>query len=392
MAGIYKIGTKLGYDLANGMKAGESVTATDGSVWTKGDDGTISVLHNGQTLTGQITYQPTNQEAVKTMPGSTGYESPYASQIQAEINNLNNSQWSGWDKDNDESYQAYRKEYLREADRTMQDTLGQYAQNTGGIAGSSAIAAASQAADYYKAQLADKVPELYENAYGRYLNELQQKQNAISLMMSAEDQAQSGYYQKISYALNKWAQMGYADQEVAGILGVTAGTPTSDQSYTDWSTAFQQEQFDYEKEQAAAASAAGSGSGYSGGSGGGSSSGSGSGGNTGTEQDYSGLFAAAYASGNPKSFLANNYKRFGFTSSTGLYDDYQNWMDSKLESGQQTQASGTSVEDPYPHFLNLAKNIFYNNLDKGPQYLYQELKQQGLNDDMIDAIMANIGL
>lgn len=256
MAGIYKIGTKLGYDLANGLKVGESVTATDGSVWTKQADGSISVLHNGQTMTGQITYQPTNQEAVKNMTGSSGYESPYAAQIQEAIAGLNNSQWEGWNKDQDESYQAYRKEYLREADRSMQDTLGQYAQNTGGIAGSSAIAAASQAADYYKAQLADKVPELYENAYNRYLNDLQTRQNNISLMMSAENQAQSGYYQQISYALSKWAQMGYADQEVANILGVTAGTPTSDQSYTDWSTAFQQDQFDYQKQQDAAAAAA----------------------------------------------------------------------------------------------------------------------------------------
>lgn len=256
MAGTYKIGTKLGYDLANGLKAGESVTATDGSVWTKQADGSISVLHNGQTMTGQITYQPTNQEAAKNMTGSSGYESPYAAQIQEAISGLNNSQWEGWNKDQDESYQAYRKEYLREADRSMQDTLGQYAQNTGGIAGSSAIAAASQASDYYKAQLADKVPELYENAYGRYLDDLQMRQNNLNLMMNAENQAQSGYYQQISYALSKWAQMGYADQEVANILGVTAGTPTSDQSYTDWSTAFQQDQFDYEKQQNAAAAAA----------------------------------------------------------------------------------------------------------------------------------------
>ena len=260
MAEFYKIGTKLGYDLANGLKVGESVTATDGSVWTKQADGSISVLHNGQTMTGQITYQPTNQEAVKNMTGSSGYESPYAAQIQEAIAGLNNSQWEGWNKDQDESYQAYRKEYLREADRSMQDTLGQYAQNTGGIAGSSAIAAASQAADYYKAQLADKVPELYENAYNRYLNDLQTRQNNISLMMNAENQAQSGYYQQISYALSKWAQMGYADQEVANILGVTAGTPTSDQSYTDWSTAFQQDQFDYQKQQNAAAVYSGRGS------------------------------------------------------------------------------------------------------------------------------------
>lgn len=380
MAGIYKIGTKLGYDLANGMKAGESVTATDGSVWTKGDDGTISVLHNGQTLTGQITYQPTNQEAVKTMPGSTGYESPYASQIQAEINNLNNSQWSGWDKDNDESYQAYRKEYLREADRTMQDTLGQYAQNTGGIAGSSAIAAASQAADYYKAQLADKVPELYENAYGRYLNELQQKQNAISLMMSAEDQAQSGYYQKISYALNKWAQMGYADQEVAGILGVTAGTPTSDQSYTDWSTAFQQEQFDFEKEQATASGAAS----YGGGSG--SSSGS-SGQNSGT--DYYGLYAAAFASSNPENYLASHKGDYGISSTTGLLDGYQKWLE---QQNIGNRVMGSNVD--YQKVLAYAKKYLTSTpgQKEGAAGLYTILKHGGYDDSLIDYVMGELGL
>lgn len=378
MAGIYTIGTKLGYDLANGMKAGDSVTATDGSVWTKQADGSISVLHNGQTLTGQITYQPTTQEAVGAMPGSTGYQSPYSAQIQEAIAGLNNSQWEGWDKDNDESYQAYRKEYLREADRTMQDTLGQYAQNTGGIAGSSAIAAASQAADYYKAQLADKVPELYENAYNRYLNDLQTKQNNISLMMNAEDQAQSGYYQQISYALSKWAQMGYADQEVASILGVTAGTPTSDQSYTDWSTAFQQEQFDYEKQQAAAAAA--SGGGYS------SSGGSGSG-----TPDEKGLYAAAYASGNAKNFLAspNNYKAYGFTVSTGLQDGYEKWLATAADNGQNL-TSNTEFQT----LLNYAKKVMStkNGQEKGAAYLYEVLAKQGWRDEVIDQVLASLGL
>lgn len=380
MAGIYTIGTKLGYDLANGMKAGDSVTATDGSVWTKQADGSISVLHNGQTLTGQITYQPTTQEAVGAMPGSTGYQSPYSERIQEAIAGLDNSQWEGWDKDNDESYQAYRKEYLREADRTMQDTLGQYAQNTGGIAGSSAIAAASQAADYYKAQLADKVPELYENAYKRYLNDLQTKQNNISLMMSAEDQAQSGYYQQISYALSKWAQMGYADQEVANILGVAAGTPTSDQSYTDWSTAFQQEQFDYEKKQAAAAA-----------SGGGYSSSGGSGSDSDGTPDEKGLYAAAYASGNAKNFLAshNNYKAYGFTVSTGLQDGYEKWLATAADNGQNLTSN---LE--FQTLLNYAKKVMStkNGQEKGAAYLYEVLAKQGWRDEVIDQVLASLGL
>jgi len=41
------------------------------------------------------------------------------------------------------------------------------------------------------------------------------------------------------------------------------------------------------------------------------------------EPDYDGLFAAARASGHPQSFIANNYKKYGFSSSTGLYGEYQ---------------------------------------------------------------------
>lgn len=263
MAGIYKIGSKLGYDLANGMSAGQTIRATDGSEWTKNADGSISVLQNGQKLTGQITYQPGAQqqgvqqgvgdtltpESAAAMQGAAGYTSPYAEKLNQVIAGLGDSKWQGWDANSDPAMQAYRKQYLREAERSAEDVLGQYAQNTGGIAGSAAIAAATQASDYDKSQLADKIPELHDNAYSRYLNEIANQQNMANLLLNAESQQQNQYYQRISYAMNKWAQMGYADQEVASILGVAAGTPTSDQSYTDWSTAFQREQFEDEKNQ-----------------------------------------------------------------------------------------------------------------------------------------------
>lgn len=253
MAGIYKIGSLAGYNIAKDLLPGQSQTVGDGSVWTKNADGTISVLHNGNQLTGQITYNPVSaqqnpgnayiQQNVANMTGAGGYVSPYAERLNTVIAGLQDSKWEGWDPDTDPSMQAYRKQYLREADRTAEDVLGQYAQNTGGIAGSQAIGAATQASDYYKSQLADKIPQLYENAYSRYLNEVTQQQNMANLLMNAESQANSQYYQRISYALNKWAQMGYADQEVASVLGVSAGTPTSDQVYSDWSTAFQAKQY-----------------------------------------------------------------------------------------------------------------------------------------------------
>lgn len=288
MAGIYTIGSKLGYDLANGMDAGDTVRATDGSQWTKNADGSISVLHNGQQMIGQITYRPTQQELRPTAIAGMGasvpqYSSPYNSQLQSILTNLTTAKYGGYDYETDPRYQAYRKEYLREADRTMEDTMARYAQNTGGIAGSAAMAAASQAADYYKSQLNDKIPELADSDYSRWLEGQQLQMNNAKLLLSADEQANSQYYQRISYAMQKWAQMGYADQEVASILGVTPGTATSDQAYNDWQQAF--------KEAAAEEAAAGKTSGSSGGgsksSGGGSgSSGGGSSTNSMSKQDY----------------------------------------------------------------------------------------------------------
>ncbi len=58
-----------------------------------------------------------------------------------------------------------------------------------------------------------------------------------------------------------------------------------------------------------------------------SSSGSSGSGSTGSAQDYDGLMTAARSAPDAKSFIANNYKKYGFTSSTGLYDYYNNtWL------------------------------------------------------------------
>lgn len=70
-----------------------------------------------------------------------------------------------------------------------------------------------------------------------------------------------------------------------------------------------------------------------------------------TSQDYTGLFEAAKASGNAQSYIANNYKKFGFTSSSGLYNDYKNWSDSG--DGDEVTMTLTTAKD-------LAKNGIFN--------------------------------
>ena len=79
-----------------------------------------------------------------------------------------------YDLESDPVWQAYKKQYTREGQRATQDALGTTAASTGGIPSSYATATATQAGDYYAAQMTDKVPELYQQAYNRYLNELSQ--------------------------------------------------------------------------------------------------------------------------------------------------------------------------------------------------------------------------
>ena len=132
-----------------------------------------------------------------------------------------------YDPETDPSMQAYRRAYLREADRGMRDTMGAYAGMTQGVPSSAAITAASQAGDYYRAQLADKVPELEANAYSRYLNGQQQELTRLQLQ-------QNGYEALIADAMNRWATLGRADDYVSQVLGVPVGTTTADQAYTDY--------------------------------------------------------------------------------------------------------------------------------------------------------------
>ena len=71
-----------------------------------------------------------------------------------------------------------------------------------------------------------------------------------------------------------------------------------------------------------------------------SGKGNGGGGGTGTvtSMDYDGLFKAARDSGNPQSFIANNYKKYGFKSQTGLYNEYKAAMETPVKSNMEMQA------------------------------------------------------
>lgn len=126
------------------------------------------------------------------------YTSRYDEQQQKLIDSIVNQEAFSYDPAADPSAQAYQKQYAREGQRATQDTMAAAAAATGGVPSSYAVTAASQAGDYYAAQMADKLPELYQQAYERYLTEYQQKLTELGMLQDAEQLDYSKFQDQLS--------------------------------------------------------------------------------------------------------------------------------------------------------------------------------------------------
>lgn len=104
----------------------------------------------------------------------------------------------------------------REIRRAVEDTLGNYAANTGGQASTAAASAAAQAGDYYAAQLTDQLNDVENEAYDRYNNERNFAYNKwgdqfnmeMSKLNSLENQSNTNYARWSAdrdFAYNQWA-------------------------------------------------------------------------------------------------------------------------------------------------------------------------------------------
>lgn len=319
------------------------------------------------------------------------YVNRYQTQIDDLMDEILNRPEFSYDPETDPRYAAFRKEYQREGQRATADTMGQYAAMTGGMPSTAATVAAQQAGDYYSAQMADRIPELYQLAYSMYQDEGDNMRLNMDMLTALEQGDYNKYLNLLSqYNTDRNFAYGvYSDDwnrnyqldrddisdsryDMEWNYGVNRDQ-ISDQRYED-ETAWNREQYTDETEYARALeraqtlAQAGDFSGYkalgysdseiaslqnaynralaaqtlsrSGGSSGRSSRSS-SGSSSGS-QDYGGLYQAALESGYPKSFISNNYKRFGFTSSSGLYDGYESWAEENTynEEDVSTVAKG----------------------------------------------------
>lgn len=190
-----------------------------------------------------ITRQEQSPGIAQTVQKTTTYQNPYQKELDRMVNDYTKSSFS-YNQDTDPAAQAYRENYIQNGQLAMQDTMAQAAARTGGLASSYATQTGQQAYNSYMSDLNAQLAGLRQQAYENYLSDQALQQNRINTVASLGQQAEGSYYNRVNDAMNRWATLGYADDAVAGILGVAAGTPTTDQSYRTWQQNFQQAQQD----------------------------------------------------------------------------------------------------------------------------------------------------
>lgn len=276
--------------------------------------------------------------------GDSNYNYDQSGQISAKLDALLNRTPFSYDAASDPLYQQYRKQYTREADRSAEDVLGKAAVMTGGMPSTAAVAASQQASDYQMSQMTDKIPELQQLAYSMYQDKLSGDRADLNTLIGLEDNNYNRWLADRNY-LYQLARDQVGDQQTADALAYQKQQDKLNYDYQKERDAIEDARYNAEwqyKLQQAALQAAQRASG-------------------GTrrstnvtappsEADYNGLFAAAQESGYPKSFISNNYKKYGFSSSSSLYDDYESWLEGQ-GGGSGSGSSGKTL--PQGQFIAL---------------------------------------
>lgn len=124
---------------------------------------------------------------------------------------LNRDKFS-YNPENDPLYQQYLQTAQREGDRAMRETLAEAASSAGGM-NSFAITAAQQANNYYNSQLNDRIPELYQLSYEKYLKDIDNQIRDLGLLQSMDETQYNRYRDTMSdwYNDKNFAYGMYAD-------------------------------------------------------------------------------------------------------------------------------------------------------------------------------------
>lgn len=174
----------------------------------------LSKLGTGTSMTSEGT-QPAEGTQVPSVDSETVEEASPAgplvpeysygrqSEYQAALDAVLNSPEFKYIIESDPQYASLRKSYMREGQRANEDALARASAGSMGIPSSYAIRQAVDAGNAYNEQLMGAIPGLQENAYGRYLNDFQNRVGTLG-QLSADREAD----------YNQWLQNYELDQKI----------------------------------------------------------------------------------------------------------------------------------------------------------------------------------
>lgn len=138
----------------------------------------------------------------------------YGNQIADQRNKILNREAFSYNPEEDPLYAVYKAQYNREGNRATQNTIGEMAARTGGMASSYAGTAAAQAGQYYAQQLADRIPELQQLAYSMYMDDLNSGRQDLAMLEGASDRDYGRFMDSYGMWSNDrdFAYGGYRDQ------------------------------------------------------------------------------------------------------------------------------------------------------------------------------------
>ncbi len=139
-----------------------------------------------------------------------GYTPGYDDELEGLFREISGRGPFRYDLDADTLYRQYRQQYTDLGRRAMQDTMGRAASLTGGYGSSYAQNAGQQAYNGYLQQLNDRIPELEERAYQRWLADGDALRRRYDM---TRDMARDEY-SRYRDAVSDWRQdLTYADDQ-----------------------------------------------------------------------------------------------------------------------------------------------------------------------------------
>ena len=114
----------------------------------------------------------------------------YGKSLQDALSKITNRQKFSYDLNGDALYNQYKNQYITQGKLAMMDSIGKASAMTGGYGNSYAATVGNQAYQGYLQKLNDVVPELYQMAYDRYVQEGNDLKDQYSIL---DNQYQTEY-------------------------------------------------------------------------------------------------------------------------------------------------------------------------------------------------------